>query len=362
MAQGQPRVLDLTGSRTGPQVVVRASTAAEMLVSLIARGMTEASATFDQRPPELADDESGLPKSWAKSFESLAGGDASWVNLLALLPEGRRGGSAQDLMEAVEYATARQVWLAMAGAFVPPVASEVPAGLLERAADGDAAAIAAVRKAMRTLDKDNPGVDRMLALPAERLRQTVLDVLKPWVDEVFLPRGAATQEVLDRDAARVRALIDHEPPERVIELASRGLEFRPEAWIQRVVLLPHVSMRPWNVLGASGGDSLICYPVADESLGWEPGSPPPDLVRLHRALGDEKRLRILAVLAGTEQAGLQELADAVDLAKSSAHHHMVILRAAGLVAVTTDGRGRYRLRKDFIPEASAMLGRFLGTA
>src|ERR1700693_6147363 len=71
MAQRQPRVLDLTGSRTGPQVVVRASTAAEMLVSLLARGMREASATFDQRPPDLADDESGLPKSWSKSFESL---------------------------------------------------------------------------------------------------------------------------------------------------------------------------------------------------------------------------------------------------------------------------------------------------
>ncbi len=353
--------MDLTGSRTGPQVVVRASTAAEMLVSLLARGMREASATFDQRPPDLADDESGLPKSWSRSFESLGGGDASWVNLLALLPETGRAGSAQDLLEVVESAAPRRVWLAMVGAFVPPVASEVPEGMLERAADGDPAAIAAVRKAMRTLDKDNPGIGILLAVPAERLRRTVIDVLKPWVNEVFLPRAAATQEVLDRDAARVSALIDSGSPERVIELASRGLEFRPEAWIQRVVLLPHVSMRPWNVLGASGGDSLICYPVADESLGWEPGSPPPDLVRLHRALGDAKRLRILAVLAGTEQAGLQELADAVDLAKSSAHHHMVILRAAGLVAVTTDGRGRYRLRKDFIPEASAMLGEFLGT-
>jgi DNA-binding transcriptional ArsR family regulator len=121
-------------------------------------------------------------------------------------------------------------------------------------------------------------------------------------------------------------------------------------------------MRPWNVLGANRGDSVICYPVSDESIGWEPGSPPPDLVRLHKALGDDKRLRMLSVLAGTDEVGLQELAESVDLAKSSAHHHLVILRAAGLVAVTTDGRGRYRLRKDFIPEASAMLGSFLGTA
>jgi DNA-binding transcriptional ArsR family regulator len=361
MAQGLPRVLDLTGSRSGPQVVVHASTATEMLVSLMARGMVEARATFDPRPPGLADDESRLPKSWAKSFASLGGADAALINLLALTPADAPGGSAQELLQAIERAEARQIWLAMVGAFVPPVASDVAEGLLEGAADGDAKAITALRKAMRPMLKDHPDIDLILSLPAQRLHRIVLDVLKPWLHEVFLPRAAATQEILERDARRVSALIDRESPERVIELASRGLEFRPEGWIQRVVLLPHISMRPWNVLGANRGDSLICYPVADESLGWEPGSVPPDLVRLHRALGDDKRLRMLAVLAGTDETGLQELAEAVDLAKSSAHHHLVILRAAGLVAVTTDGRGRYRLRKDFIPEASAMLGEFLGT-
>jgi DNA-binding transcriptional ArsR family regulator len=82
------------------------------------------------------------------------------------------------------------------------------------------------------------------------------------------------------------------------------------------------------------------------------------LVRLHKALGDEKRLRMLKVLA-QGPATLQELADAVGLAKSSAHHHTVILRSAGLVRVTLEENSRYSLRREFIPEASAMLGTFL---
>ena len=47
------------------------------------------------------------------------------------------------------------------------------------------------------------------------------------------------------------------------------------------------------------------------------------------------------------------------LAKSSAHHHLVILRSAGLVKVTTGEESIYTLRRDVIPEASAMLGSFL---
>ena len=362
IVQPSPRVLDLTGPRTGPEVVVLASTAAEVLVSLIARGMDEARSTYDPRPAGLTDEEAGLPEGWERSFQALGGGDASWVNLLAFAPPGVEGGEIDALLDSLESAEARQVWLGMAGAFVPPLAEELGPEVLERASEGDRKAAAAVRKAWRASDEDDPGIDHVLAMIPSELKTAVLDVLRTWSSAVFAPRMARTAEILERDALRVRRLCGSESVERVIELASRGLEFRPEPWIHRVVLFPHIAMRPWNVLSARQGDSLICYPVSDESLDIEPGAPPPGLVRLHRALGDEKRLRMLGVLAATSDAGLQELAEAVGLAKSSAHHHLVVLRAAGLISVTTDGRGRYRLRRDFLPEASVMLGDFLGTA
>jgi DNA-binding IclR family transcriptional regulator len=59
-------------------------------------------------------------------------------------------------------------------------------------------------------------------------------------------------------------------------------------------------------------------------------------------------------------AGLPELAEAVGLAKSTTHHHMVVLRSAGLVRTTAEPEARYSLRRDIVPEASTLLSAFLG--
>lgn len=147
-------------------------------------------------------------------------------------------------------------------------------------------------------------------------------------------------------------------PQKLIEIATNGLDFRAERWIRRVVLVPHVAMRPWNVSSAWEDRWIIAYPVADESLGDEREVPSARMVRLYKALSDEKRLRMLKRLVDAS-ATLQELADPVGLAKSSAHHHLVILRSAGLVRVTTELQSVYTLRTDAIPEASRLLQAFL---
>ena len=99
--------------------------------------------------------------------------------------------------------------------------------------------------------------------------------------------------------------------------------------------------------------------MADESLGAGESEPPGRLVRLHKALGDEKRLRMLRELA-TSSATLQELADRFGLPKSTAHHHLAILRSAGLVRVSSDEEHRYSVRRDVIPEMSSLLAAYLG--
>src|SRR5207248_2083975 len=83
------------------------------------------------------------------------------------------------------------------------------------------------------------------------------------------------------------------------------------------------AMRPWNVSCAHDDTYVFCYPVADESVGGDRTEPPAHLLRLHKALADERRLRILKLLTVSDR-NLQELSDALGLAKSTAHHHKVL--------------------------------------
>jgi hypothetical protein len=43
------------------------------------------------------------------------------------------------------------------------------------------------------------------------------------------------------------------------------------------------------------------------------------------------------------------------------HHHMIVLRTAGLISVVV-GTKRYRLRHDAVPDVAALLSGYLGAA
>ncbi len=85
-----------------------------------------------------------------------------------------------------------------------------------------------------------------------------------------------------------------------------------------------------------------------------------DVAALYKALGDERRLRMLSIL-NEGDAGLMEIAERVDLAKSTTHHHLRILRSAGLVRVTVGENKSYSLRREGVPEAARLLDAYLTT-
>jgi len=84
-------------------------------------------------------------------------------------------------------------------------------------------------------------------------------------------------------------------------------------------------------------------------------------MNLYKALSDERRLRVLKKLTMGSYT-LQELADALGVAKSTMHHHVVTLRIAGLVSVSSDMDKRYTLRLETLPDASALLQVYLARA
>lgn len=82
------------------------------------------------------------------------------------------------------------------------------------------------------------------------------------------------------------------------------------------------------------------------------------LVRLTRALGDDRRLRILRRLTNGDYS-LQELAEYFQMPKTTLLHHLVILRSVGIVRVSPGANGKYSLRAGMPLELSRLLDRYL---
>lgn len=358
MATANPRVLDLTGATRRTSFEVVASPVVDFLISLQTFQSPEGKDTYDVGP------------GWFDEVRMKASADLlATVNRIGLVGWGTVIGYAlvqgrvrdvASLLEGIDAMPAADVWTMLAGAHMPMLVDRVGPDAFPRAAAGDPAAREKIAGALQYLfGEEHSTADlHLLEMTPEETKDLVLAVLRGWYREVWAAGEREVSAVLERDAAAKVTQRRAIAGEALVESATNGLVFEQEPWIRRVILSPHLAMRPWNVTCVHDDALIVAYPAADESLNVDRAAPPARLLRLHKALGDEKRLRILKVLTGTS-ATLQELADAVGLAKSSTHHHMVILRSAGLVKTTLSDDNRYTLRRETIPEASGMLAAFL---
>ena len=227
--------------------------------------------------------------------------------------------------------------------------------LVQRASTGDQAALVALREAMPA---HKAGFPALLADPASGHRR-IVRILRAWAGS-FAAIEARISSIVERDhvlrAGDRGALSDSD----LIERTTGGIRWLPEVGVRRVILAPSYFSRPYNFLLAGDDWRFFAYPVADDALDAEDRlSPPPAVVRLHRALGDETRLRILKLLAGGDLY-LTEIAQQLDLSKPTISHHVALLRAAGLVTIVEAGSVMYySLRHDRIEAASSDLARFL---
>ena len=186
-------------------------------------------------------------------------------------------------------------------------------------------------------------------------RDGVLAILRVWHEHYFRGLDPAILAHLQKDAAARRAQAAVTPALELVAEATNGLHLEEEH--AKIVLVPQYHMSPWNVGTGLKDLRVILYPV--EPLQTNPDDPPLALTRLTRALADENRLRILRFLA-REPMSLNELTDHTGLAKSTVHHHMVALRAAGLVFIHEKGAdGRYYLRPGWLDLLAGRLSAYV---
>lgn len=194
----------------------------------------------------------------------------------------------------------------------------------------------------------------------DAFRDRLLGVLRK------IDRGAGT--VVDKFSATLahetqltKFLQRRIPLDRLIETVTNGIAYSTEAGVEEVVLVPSVTIRPWNLMFRFGGSRYFVYPASDEAVQADADTPPSWMVQLFKAVGDEKRLRVLRRL-GEGPRSLMELAEYLGLAKSTTHHHLRSLRAAGLVRADVRGdkeESLYELRRDMLPEAMRLVGQYL---
>ncbi len=224
------------------------------------------------------------------------------------------------------------------------------------ALDGDRAAIDAVLGSWP--EHKHGWLSRILG-DSNEITEEVTELLTAWLP-LYQEIEPKVAKIIERDVALRAGDRSRLGPAELIERTTNGIRWLSEPGVRRVVLAPSYLARPYNFTFAGGDWRMFVYPVSDAALEpTDPLAPPVGVLRLHRALGDETRLRILRLLRDRDWY-LTEIAERLELSKPTIKHHLAQLRAAGLVTLTEEGGlSYYSLRRDRLDDASSELKLYL---
>jgi DNA-binding transcriptional ArsR family regulator len=351
-APARPAVRDFTGGGTGYVVEWDVRVAYDFLFSMSSdAGSTEDLPAEDRRWLDAS--RAAIPESYKDALKRVSESDLA-VHIATFVVDRPFLRTADDVVGALEEAEPATL---LRSIFTEAVAAHPDAGpLLDSALAGDAAAIPKL-EAVHPAWKKKGWLSDLMDPPATHA--SIVGLVRAW-GEQFRPIADRIAAILERDyelRAGDRATL--EGPD-LIERTTGGVRWLPEPGIRRVVLAPSYFSRPFNFLLAGSDWRFFGYPVSDDALDLkDPLAPPLAVLRLHRALGDETRLRILKLLAERDLY-MTEIAQQLELSKPTIKHHLVQLRSAGLLTVVEAGAVvYYSLRRDRLDDASFDLKRFL---
>jgi DNA-binding transcriptional ArsR family regulator len=352
----QPRIVDVTRPGGRELVVeVDASEAAELLLSIATLNASEDLDTLELGADRIAELRAETPPELLAAAETLLPGKAAslLLGLVYLTPKPRTARAFLDVVAATDPVELRLHLLGyhMRGHHLAQPET------IRRAAEGDSAARDELLSAFSDYVEKCAEFEHVLDLDPDRCRADLLELLSGWYEHVFPRIAPDFASLAQRDAEGMREQIRGVPPEQVVERVTPGIQWVPAPDVDRVVLFPAYSPRPWVYMSEYKRVKIFCPPgTADRTQ--TPGGDPAALVRIYKALGDESRLKLLKRLKAGP-ISLAEAAQEVGLAKSTTHHHLAILRQAGFVLIR-EGDDTYTLRPDLRPEPGALLESYLG--
>ena len=347
---------------SAPTLSIEVSPAYELLQSLVVTFSEGESDTYEIGPDWISEARARGGDDLIERVKAVSWGDSdTFTHLLALAYDTPAPRSVDAFLDQLRETDADEIRLHLVQFYARDTRRMTPPAVIRAAIGGDPDA---KHEFLRTSHPEwEPWTEYLrgvLDVDGAVFKAELIDVLSQWAERVWKPESLTIMPIIERDAEAKRELQRELPLERFVTTATNGVEFAPRPGINRVVMIPSFVNRPLVSYVEFGEVFVIVYPVADESVSAESDTPPLRLLRLSKALGDEKRLRILRMLADGEKT-LMELADAFGVAKTTMHHHMLILRSAGLISVGV-GSKRYRLRPEAVPDVGALLSGYLGAA
>src|SRR5687767_14395443 len=347
---------------TPPVVTIDVSPAYELLESLVTTFDTGEADTYEIGSEWVAEARRRAGDDLLERIDSVSHGDSdTFIHLIGLVYDTPTPRDVPDFLEHLRQTDADEIRLHLVQFYAREVRRMTPPAVIRAAIGGDPDAKREfVRTSYPEWEPWTTYLSRLLDVDAEAFKADLLGILGDWANRVWKPESLTIMPIIERDADAKREIQRELPMDRFVTTATNGVEFAPRPGVDRVVMVPSFVNRPLVTYYEFGETLIIIYPVADESVSAETDAPPLRLVRLSKALGDEKRLRILRALADGEKT-LMELAETFGVAKTTMHHHMIVLRSAGLVSVVV-GSKRYRLRHETVPDVAALLSGYLGAA
>lgn len=180
-------------------------------------------------------------------------------------------------------------------------------------------------------------------VPIDILKDHLTTLMQAWYEVIIKPDETYFLSMLKKDFKAKSAMMERLTAERFVEWTI-GTTYLPEPTITHVLLIPQYIYRPWTVEADGINTKIFYYPISDESIAEDKDiyAPAFTLVQGYKALGDEVRLKIIKFLYEGDKT-LQELTEKLDMAKSTVHHHLSLLRSVRIVRIVNS---MYQLNKD----------------
>jgi DNA-binding transcriptional ArsR family regulator len=174
--------------------------------------------------------------------------------------------------------------------------------------------------------------------------QPAIQLIKKWKAEYFDHLDPSIISTLEQDCLVKNQLLHQYLPLDFVEKVTKGFVLKDFDDLEKIIVYPSYHTSPIVTFAHYQHLHFYGYPVELHPL--TPEEPTTSLVQKGITLSDKNRLKILRFL-GNEERSFTDIVNYIGLAKSTVHHHMIQLRASGLVQIilsptTTD---RYRLRE-----------------